>query len=47
MPQLAVETFISQYIWLIVSLMAFYYLTIMYVIPQLSIIRKTRDLATK
>lgn len=47
MPQLAIETFISQFIWLLVVLLGFYYVTIMYVIPQIAIIKKTRKLAIK
>ena len=44
MPQLAVETFIAQYIWMVAILTGFYYVTIMYVIPQIALIKKTREL---
>jgi type II secretory pathway component PulF len=46
MPQLAVETFMSQYIWLLITFFSFYFITIMYFIPQISLIRKTRELAS-
>lgn len=42
MPQLAVETFVSQYIWMIVTLGAFYSITMMYVLPKIALIKKTR-----
>ena len=47
MPQLAVETFIAQYIWMLAILMGFYYMTIMYVMPQIALIKKTRELAVR
>ena len=43
MPQLSIETFVSQYFWFIVILLAFYYFAITKVIPKLSIILKTRN----
>lgn len=43
MPQLSIETFVSQYFWFIVILLAFYYFAITKVIPKLSIIIKTRN----
>jgi hypothetical protein len=42
MPQLAIETFVSQYFWFIVILLAFYFITITQVIPRISEIMKTR-----
>lgn len=42
MPQLSVETFVSQYIWFISILLAFYYISITLVIPRISEIFKTR-----
>lgn len=47
MPQLAVETFIAQYIWMLAILIGFYYITIMYVIPQIALIKKTRELTVR
>ena len=47
MPQLAVETFIAQYIWMLAILMGFYYMTIMYVMPQIALIKKTRELTVR
>lgn len=43
MPQLALETFFNQYIWLLVVLFGFYFFTIIVVIPSISLINKTRD----
>ena len=43
MPQLAVETFVSQYFWLLVILFLFYMLSILKVIPQISLIKKIRQ----
>lgn len=42
MPQLAVETFFSQYFWLVTVLLIFYYYTTAIVIPNISEIVKTR-----
>jgi len=47
MPQLAVETFIAQYVWMVALLFAFYYVTVMYVVPQIAIIKKTRELGSR
>lgn len=47
MPQLAVETFIAQYIWMLAILMGFYYITIMFVMPQIALIKKTRELTVR
>jgi hypothetical protein len=35
MPQLAIETFVSQYFWLITSIMAFHYVVSTSVIPNI------------
>jgi len=42
MPQLSIETFVSQYFWLIIFLFGFYYFCFMEVIPKFSEILKTR-----
>lgn len=42
MPQLSIETFVSQYFWLIVFLFGFYYFCFIEVIPKFSEILKTR-----
>lgn len=43
MPQLAVETFVTQYFWLVVILFIFYYLSAAIIIPKISAIFKTRN----
>lgn len=43
MPQLAVETFISQYFWLLVIFFSFYIIGITKVIPRISILMKSRE----
>lgn len=42
MPQLAVETFFTQYFWLVVILFSFYYYLMTYFIPYVSYTLKTR-----
>ena len=42
MPQLSIETFVSQYFWMIIFLFGFYYFCFMEVIPKFSEILKTR-----
>lgn len=44
MPQLSIETFVSQYFWFISILLTFYYISITLVIPRISEIYKTRTL---
>jgi len=42
MPQLAVETFVSQYFWLVVLLTFFYLQMVTWAIPKIAEIIKTR-----
>ncbi len=43
MPQLAIETFVTQYFWLVVILFTFYYISAAIIIPKISTIIKTRN----
>ncbi len=43
MPQLSIETFVTQYFWLVVILFVFYYISAAIIIPQISAIIKTRN----
>ena len=43
MPQLALETFMTQYIWLLIVLSGFFGLSTFYVIPRISRMTKIRD----
>jgi len=43
MPQLALETFVTQYFWLIVVLSAFFVTSTFYVIPRISQMMKVRE----
>ncbi len=43
MPQLALETFMTQYIWLLIVLSGFFALSTFYVIPRISRMTKIRD----
>jgi F0F1-type ATP synthase membrane subunit b/b' len=47
MPQLSIETFVSQYFWLLVIFFSFLYVLIVYVIPKISKIQKIRNLIGK
>lgn len=42
MPQLAIETYFTQYFWLIVILLTFYYLLATKILPEIAEILKTR-----
>ncbi len=42
MPQLKLETFVTQYFWLIVILLGFYYVLVTIIIPRISEVIKTR-----
>ncbi len=42
MPQLWTETFVTQYFWLVVILLGFYYLAITEILPQIAFTLKTR-----
>lgn len=42
MPQLSIETFVSQYFWFISILLIFYFIAITQVIPRIAEIMKTR-----
>lgn len=43
MPQLSIETFVSQYLWFISILLIFYFIAITQVIPRIAEIMKTRQ----
>lgn len=43
MPQLALETFVTQYVWLLIIFFSFYWFSITIVIPRISILMKSRD----
>jgi len=47
MPQLNIETYVSQYFWFISILFAFYYIAISQVIPRIASIMKTREKSTE
>lgn len=47
MPQLSIETFVSQYFWLLIIFFSFLYVSTIYVIPQISKIQKIRNLIGK
>ena len=47
MPQLSIETFVSQYFWLLVIFFSFLYVSTVYVIPKISKIQKIRNLIGK
>jgi hypothetical protein len=42
MPQLSIETYVSQYIWLVVLLGVFYYYIATQIVPKIGEIKKTR-----
>lgn len=42
MPQLAIETFVSQYFWLVLILGTFYWISVTQIIPSISETLKTR-----
>ena len=42
MPQLSLETFVSQYFWLVVILLTFYYLCSTQILPKIGEAFKTR-----
>jgi len=43
MPQLSIETFISQYIWLLFVLWGFYWLVVTQILPSFSYLSKARS----
>lgn len=43
MPQLKIETFVTQYFWLIVILFVFYFIIYTYVIPRMTSLELTRQ----
>lgn len=43
MPQLSIETFVTQYVSLIVILLTFYYFIVTYFIPRISEFYKVRE----
>lgn len=45
MPQLSIETFVSQYFWLILIFLIFYYVIITQILPNIAKILKTRNKA--
>ena len=42
MPQLAIETIVTQYFWLVIILFGFYYIAVTKVIPSIANALKTR-----
>ena len=42
MPQLALETFVSQYFWLLVTFFMFYIFSTFWVIPKIAYMQKAR-----
>lgn len=42
MPQLSIETYMTQYLWLVIFLGFFYYYVATYIVPKISEIKKTR-----
>jgi len=43
MPQLATETFVTQYFWLVLTLCLFHYLVVTEVMPHISLTLKARN----
>lgn len=43
MPQLHIETFVTQYFWLVVCLFVFYYINAVEILPSISEILKIRQ----
>ncbi len=43
MPQLSIETYMTQYLWLVILLGVFYYYVATRLVPKISIIKKTRS----
>ncbi len=43
MPQLALETFFNQYLWLLIIFFSFYFFSISVVIPRISLLQKSRE----
>ena len=46
MPQLAIETFVSQYFWLLISLSGFYVFMVSQVIPNIALTLKSRKVGS-
>lgn len=44
MPQLSVETFVTQYFWLLIIFFSFLIISTLYVMPKIAAIKKTRVL---
>lgn len=42
MPQLSIETFVTQYFWLLIIFFSFLILSTLYVLPKIAEIKKTR-----
>ena len=47
MPQLSIETFVSQYFWLFLVFFGFLYVSSIYLLPTISKIMKIRNLIGK
>lgn len=47
MPQLSIETFVSQYFWLFIVFFGFLYVSSIYLLPTISKIMKIRNLIGK
>jgi hypothetical protein len=43
MPQLSIETFVTQYFWLVVIFFAFYFISAAIILPKIATIIKTRN----
>lgn len=43
MPQLKIETFVTQYFWLIVILLSFYFIMYTVIIPRMTALELTRQ----
>lgn len=46
MPQLSIETFVTQYFWLVVLMLVLYYINVEIIIPRISLIIKSREIET-
>jgi hypothetical protein len=46
MPQLSIETFVTQYFWLVVLMLVLYYINVTIIIPRISLIIKSREITS-
>ena len=47
MPQLSIETFVTQYFWLTVLLLVLYNINTTIIIPRISLIQKAREIGVE